>query len=365
MAQARPTLAERLRDQIAKEGPITVEAYMQACMADPQQGYYRTRNPLGAEGDFVTAPEISQIFGELLGLWSAEVWNNMGAPDSFHLVEMGPGRGTLMADALRALAQVAPGCLDAAEIQFVETSSPLRAQQKSACQHVTCPIHWHDRLNDIPHGPTILIANEFIDALPVRQFVKQHDGWHERMVTLTDDGEFTFLPGSKTITDQSVLPSDPQALKNGAILEFRPDVAPLIEEIARRATDNPMTAIFIDYGYTHGGTGDTIQAVKDHKFTDPLKQPGSADLTTHVDFLALEKYAKLQGLEVFGPMSQGHFLLSLGLAVRTKKLLAKASQEQAQLIVSGAQRLVDPEQMGALFKILVLASPNLPSPVPF
>jgi NADH dehydrogenase [ubiquinone] 1 alpha subcomplex assembly factor 7 len=349
-------LGERLKACIARDGPISVEAYMQACLTDPAGGYYATRQPIGGDGDFVTAPEVSQIFGELIGLWAAAVWQSMGAPRPVVVAELGPGRGTLLADALRAWRSV-PGLLESASVALVETSPALRAMQKARLADAPVSLTWHAQLEEVPQGPLIVIANEFLDALPIRQLVRRDGTWRERCVGLDANGGFIFIDGAKVEHDQSA--------QEGAIFETRPAVQPLVEDLAARAAQAPVAALFLDYGHEAPGFGDTFQAVRRHDYADPLATPGESDLTAHVDFAALKHAAEAAGLNAFGPMPQGEFLLRLGLEARRDRLLRSATQAQAEAILTGAARLVDPRQMGVLFKVLAVTDAGLAPPPPF
>jgi NADH dehydrogenase [ubiquinone] 1 alpha subcomplex assembly factor 7 len=357
-------LADRLKQRIAREGPISVADYMEACLADARSGYYRTCQPIGAEGDFITAPEISQIFGELLGLWAVAAWQAMGEPSRIVIAELGPGRGTLVADALRAWRSL-PKFLDSVSVALVEMSPSLREAQRETLSGSPAPLHWYDRIDDVPDGALIVIANEFIDALPVRQFVRQGDLWRERRVTIGSDGNFAFALGAAI--DDSDLPADLRDLDapDGAIFETRPALSALLATLAARATKSPLAALFIDYGHAQSGFGDTLQAVHRHKYADPLAAPGETDLTAHVDFAAIKRNAATLGLNSYGPMPQGEFLLKLGLAERRDRLLQQARPEQREGIISGAARLASPAAMGVLFKMLVLTSSGLASPPPF
>ncbi len=357
-------LAERLKERIARDGPITVADYMEACLADARAGYYRTRQPIGAEGDFVTAPEISQIFGELLGLWAVATWQSMGEPSPVIIAELGPGRGTLMADAMRAWRSV-PKFLDSITVALVETSPSLRETQRQALDGSPAPVRWQDRIEDVPKGPLIVIANEFIDALPVRQLVRQGGVWRERCVTVGSDGSFAFALGQAV--EDSDLPAEVCKLDapDGAIFETRPALTSLLAALVTRAAKAPLAALFIDYGHAQSGFGDTLQAVHRHKFADPLTAPGAIDLTAHVDFAEMKRTAAALGLDGYGPMPQGEFLLKLGLAARRDRLLQQARLEQKEAIGSGAARLASPSGMGLLFKALALTSSGLASPPPF
>ena len=344
-------LADHLRRRIALEGPLTVAEYMRECLVNPRHGYYMSGDPFGRGGDFTTAPEISQMFGELTGLWCAVVWRQMGSPAVFRLVELGPGRGTMMADALRAAAAVA-GFIEAADLHLVELSPALRQAQSAALQsHAP---DWHDDLNGVPEGPAILIANEFFDALPIHQFERTGDGWNERRIGLDDDGAFRFVavPGPTWEAASAVA-------RPGEIVEVCPAAAGVVRAIAGRLAADGGAALIIDYGYAAGQAGDTLQAVRDHAFHDILSRPGEADLTAHVDFAALAEAAAGQGAAVYGPVGQGEFLEGLGISARAETLLKAARPEQAEAIRSSHHRLVNAEAMGRLFKVLAIAHPSL------
>jgi NADH dehydrogenase [ubiquinone] 1 alpha subcomplex assembly factor 7 len=358
-----PSLADRLRHRIETEGPLTVASYMQACLSDPEAGYYRTGTPIGGEGDFITAPEVSQIFGELLGAWCIAVWQSMGKPTPIQVVELGPGRATLISDALR-LWPKRPDFLAAAQLHLVEISDVLQAAQTERLADVPLPVTWHRSLDDVPPGACILLANEFLDALPVHQFVFRQGIWRERCVGLDPAGALVFTETRDAEIEASLLPAAlAERAEDGDIVEVRPGAAELIRTLAQRA--GPMAALFLDYGHTERGFGDTLQAVSRHRPASPLERPGEIDLTAHVDFAEASQQAHAAGLQVFGPMPQGAFLLKLGLAARRDALLAAAKPEQRQALTSGAARLVDPRQMGELFKVLAMTGPDVPAPPPF
>lgn len=344
-------LKAKLIARIRSEGPLSVADYMAACLGDPEHGYYRTRDPLGAAGDFTTAPEISQMFGELAGAWVAERWMAAGAPSPFHLVELGPGRGTLMADALRA-ASGARGFREAARIHLVETSPVLRAAQSKRLADVA-GVQWHDRLDTVPDGPLFLVANEFFDALPVHQFVKRGDVWCERRVGYDDaETSLRFVVDAKAAAPQSV-PAFLSEAPDGSLFEMCPLGAAIAGAIGRRLARFGGAALLIDYGHTGAGFGETLQAVKAHRYADPLAEPGEADLTAHVDFSALA--AAAQGAHTFGPLEQGEFLLRLGLAARAEAL-SRANSNAREAVRAAFHRLTAPEAMGTLFKVLALSS---------
>lgn len=353
------TLLDKLKRRIAREGPLTIAQYMEASLADPEHGYYTTRDPFGRAGDFVTAPEISQIFGELIGLWCAVAWREMGAPGAVKVIELGPGRGTLMADALRASSCV-PEFVSAVEVHLVEASPSLRAVQRETLARSGTTPRWHDRLADVPTGTAIILANEFLDVLPVRQFERVDGAWRERCIRLSDNGRLEIGVSPEVLATPEIIPQALRdAARDGELAEIRPGTQEIVEVIAARAEDAPAAALFIDYGHATTAPGETLQAVKEHDYTDPLAAPGTADLTAHVDFGAICETAQQNGLQVHGPVTQAAFLLSLGLKERCEKLLENARADQRELIASGAERLVDPAQMGELFKVMALSSKGL------
>ena len=355
-------LARKIAARLASGGPISVHDYIAACLYDPECGYYRTKAAIGQGGDFVTAPEISQVFGELIGLWAGEVWRQMGEPAPVRLVELGPGRGTLMADAIRAL-KVAPGFLSGATVHLVETSKTLRDSQRAALAQAPVRISWHDDLMDVPDGPAILIANEFFDCLPVQQFVFDgfSGGWRERMVGPDGDG-FRLLTGSIVETAPALDPAVATEIEDGAILERRPAVGGVIDAIAARSR---LAALIIDYGYSRLSIGDTVQAVSAHRFASMFDRPGESDITAHVDFLQLKQAAECAKMKTFGPMPMGEWLLRLGLETRVRQLVGRASEEEANETRGRVARLVDPAQMGVLFKVLALTNGIAMPPPPF
>jgi NADH dehydrogenase [ubiquinone] 1 alpha subcomplex assembly factor 7 len=280
------------------------------------------------------------------------------------VAELGPGRGTLMADALRAWRSV-PKLLDSISIALVETSPVLRETQRETLRASSAPLAWYESLEGVPQGPLIVIANEFIDALPVRQFVRARNAWHERCVTLGDKGAFAFCAGTP-VEDDALPPSLAQLdIAEGAVVETRPAVISLLSSLAARAEASPVAVLIADYGHRHAGVGETLQAVHRHRFADPLAMPGEADLTAQVDFAALKDIATGFGLAAYGPMPQGEFLLRLGLAARCDSLARNATDAQRAAVAAGAARLADPRQMGLLFKMLVLQSSGLAPPPPF
>ena len=352
-------LETELRRIIAADGPMSVATFMGLCLGHPVHGYYTTRDPFGRAGDFITAPEISQMFGELIGLWAAAVWQAMGSPASLALVELGPGRGTLMADALRA-ARVVPAFAAALQLHLVETSPVLQRRQQATLATTGVPLAWHRELTSVPEGPAIVIANEFFDALPVHQAVKTRRGWHERMVGVGPDERLAFALHPDPIPGfAAIVPEGDANAPVGAVYEWCS--ADVVAEIARRIAQHGGAALVIDYGHIESALGETLQAVGCHGFADPLATPGEVDLTAHVDFAALVRTARAAGARVHGPLSQGAFLRRLGIEARAAALRAKASAAQATDIDTALARLVGSgrEAMGELFKAVAFADPKL------
>ena len=356
-------LERKIRSLIEADGPMPVSRYMALCLGHPQHGYYTTRDPLGAAGDFTTAPEVSQMFGELIGLWCAEVWRRMGAPRRILLVEMGPGRGTLMQDMLRA-ARVLPEFRAALAVHLIETSPKLKERQRIALADAGVPVTWHERPESLPDGPLLAVANEFVDALPVDQFVKAEDGWHERRVGLGPDGKLVFgLDPVALPALEENLPPRLRPAPAGAMLERR-DLGPM-QEIARRIAASGGAGLVIDYGHIQTAFGDTLQAVRSHKPVDPIEDPGEADLTAHVDFEALGAAIKGQGVSLHGPVTQGGFLRRLGIGLRAERL-KKSAPAQTEAIDAALARLTGPAPgMGELFKVFAFSQGNLPAPPGF
>jgi NADH dehydrogenase [ubiquinone] 1 alpha subcomplex assembly factor 7 len=407
--ESSPLLAI-LRARIEREGPMPVDAYMRACLADPEHGYWQRGETIGTGGDFITAPEISQVFGELIGLWCAVVWQGMGSPAPLRLVELGPGRGTLMRDVLRA-ARAAPAFPAATSVHLIEVSAPLRQVQRqtlasfqqegramqapgsdrpshpvsnpvvSLSNHGDAPaavlrqaqdeggargwrsppsaIEWHEAIEQVPEGPAIVIANEFLDALPIRQLLFVDGIWRERVVEVDRCGGLRFAAGPQVTVGLEVREAVPPP---GAIVELRAGEDELLARLTKR--EAPLVALFIDYGPERSAIGDTLQAVRRHAWVDPLGGPGGTDLTAHVQFSHLARKARAAGLAVDGPMTQAEFLGRLGVAERAARLMA-ANPKEAGAIEAGVQRLISPTGMGELFKVLAVRSPSLPPTVPF
>ncbi|NFV82016.1 class I SAM-dependent methyltransferase [Magnetospirillum aberrantis] len=349
-------LSDILAGRIRAGGPITVADFMAEALSHPEHGYYMSREPFGTSGDFTTAPEISQMFGELIGLWAAVTWQAMGCPSRVVLAEMGPGRGTLMRDLLRAAAGVPP-FLKAAEVWLVETSPRLRQRQRQTLGGAE--INWAERFEDLPQGPLIMVANELFDALPIRQFEKTGGVWRERMVGLCGD-DFAFVPGPEHTPE---VPAEVLAAADGSIVETCPQGRALAATVGARLAGETGAALFVDYGHAQSGVGDTFQAVKRHRFHPVLENPGSADLTAHVDFEALA--AAAQPARAWGPVPQGAFLETLGIRTRAALLAQNAGPKVAADINGQMRRLIDPGEMGTLFKVLALTNPALPAPIGF
>ncbi|XSG81293.1 MAG: class I SAM-dependent methyltransferase [Methyloligella sp. ZOD6] len=362
-------LAARLAARIRADGPFSVAAYMEACLTDSEHGYYATRQPMGRGGDFVTAPEISQIFGELIGIWVIATWQALGQPEEITVAELGPGRGTLLHDALRSWRNF-PDFRRSVRLALVERSDTLKAIQADTLaaeieQAPPVPASWHESLQTLPPSPLIVIANEFLDALPIRQFVRRGHAWHERLVTCAEDGTLAFAESPDPAGDIPQLARFENKAHDGDIAEIRPGAADLVAALAARGESGPLAALFVDYGPEGFGPGDTLQAVRGHGFADPLEAPGEADITAHVDFSAITGQAIREGLSAYGPMPQGEFLLKLGLAQRQEQLLRSATPDQRPMLATGANRLIDPQQMGVLFKAFALTGRGVPPPPPF
>jgi SAM-dependent MidA family methyltransferase len=345
-------LGEKLTAIIAANGPVSIADYMRHCLADPEHGYYATRDPLGPAGDFTTAPEISQMFGELIGAWLVHAWRAAGAPAGAILAEAGPGRGTLMADILRA-ASIDPAFIDAVSVHLVETSPALREKQQATLSSAKSPVTWHERIADVPGGPLFFVANEFFDALPIRQYIWKDGDWRERVVGLGESGHLAFGIGpGRPGTSRLDLPVADAG--EGAIIEICPAASAIMDIIASRIAASGGAALIIDYGHGQAAFGDTFQAVRNHAFADPLAAPGEADLTAHVDFAALARSAREAGAAVHGPIGQGTFLLAAGLLERAGRIGAGKDAKTRGTIEKAVERLAGREAMGALFKVLAV-----------
>jgi SAM-dependent MidA family methyltransferase len=322
---------------------------LDAFMARANAAYYATYDPFR---DFTTSPEISQVFGEILGLWAAVVWDQIGRPDPVLLVEAGPGRGTLIADALRAIGQVAPAFRSALRVHLVETSPRLRAAQAERVPEAV----WHEKLETLPREPFVLLANEFLDALPIRQFVKRGDGWAERHV---HEGRFVEV----AVECCHALADRGDGI--GTVVELNEPALAIGRAIGARLADRPGAALFLDYGPEHSAAGGSLQALRDGGPANPLDAPGTADLTAHVDFEAFGNAARDAGAVIHGPIPQGMFLARLGLFQRTDRLARMRPVGQAAALIEAARRLAEPDRMGRLFKAIALGGRNRPVPPGF
>lgn len=356
-------LAQRLARRIALDGPLTVAAYMAEALGHPTDGYYMRQDPFGRDGDFITAPEISQMFGELIGLWCVEMWRLMDAPSRFRLVELGPGRGTLMSDALRA-ARVLPEFHAGAAVHLVETSPVLRDVQRRRLQDESVAIAWHDDLTEVPDDPMIVIANEYFDALPVRQFERRPEGWLERMVGF-EEGRFALVLQRQITPHAGLIPEIiARDAPVGAVAEICPAGISAAASIAERIAASGGAALIIDYGHCRHRAVDSLQAVRHHEPHDVLTDPGQADITAHVDFAALAAAVR-HGAQAHGPVAQGEFLRRLGIELRAEQLARHATPRQAQDIHAGCKRLIAPSEMGTLFKALAITHPDMAAPPGF
>ena len=352
-------LEVEIRRRIEAAGPMPVDEYMGLCLADAEHGYYMTRDPLGRRGDFITAPEVSQMFGELIGLWMTTVWKQMGSPSQVNVIELGPGRGTLMKDAMRA-ALVATGFREAVSIHLVEISPVLEEMQERTLEPLAMPMFWHPELANVPEGPAIVIANEFFDALPIKQAIKGDNAWHERRIGIGDDGKLFFAADSEIIPHfDRLLPPAVRAAPAQSIFEWRADGAAI--ELGKRVAKGGGAALVIDYGHALSAIGDTLQAVGQHAYADPLVAPGTVDLTAHVDFQPLIRAVEAMGAQSYGPIEQGLFLRRLGIETRAATLKAKANRGVANEIDAALARLIGQGRtgMGSLFKVAALAHPKL------
>jgi SAM-dependent MidA family methyltransferase len=351
-------LADRIARLIAAQGPLSVAQFMAMTLYDPQDGYYATRDPLGAGGDFITAPEVSQMFGELLGLWAVQSWRDQGRPSPARLVELGPGRGTMMADALRA-ARTDPDFLAGLDVVLVEASPKLHAIQAETLKYPT--IRWVDHFDDsLTDRPLFVLANEFFDALPIRQFVMADGGWRERMVVADEKGALAFALAPEASPLE--IPAERGVAANGAVYEIAPGREAIVEQLAQAIAHKGGAALIVDYGYGEGaGFGETLQAVSEHKFATILEAPGEADLSSHVDFAALAQVARRAGAVTYGPVEQGTFLCDLGIVERAEAL----SRNHLQSMQDQLNRLILPGEMGTLFKALAIVPKGAPAPPGF
>jgi len=356
LARRDTPLARKIKDRIRIDGPISVADYMAACLNDEDHGYYFHARAIGAASDFTTAPEISQVFGELIGIWCAVVWQQMDRPAALNLIELGPGRGTLVADAARAMAKV-PGLNSALAIHLIDCNAQFRAEQRSNLKGLQLPLFQYEgiaelqAINPRPEGAAIIIGNEFLDALGTRQLISQGGQWHDRTVRLDVDGNLSFGIGEPISAIEPFCPSA-AAIADGTIFEHNPALAgsvmPLLADLGQ---DAPCAALFIDYGHEQTAPGETLQAVRSHTHAHPLTSPGEADLTAHVDFADVARKLADIGFAVHGPITQTEFLGRLGIVERTSHLMS-ANPSQAAEIEAGTIRLMAPNGMGTRFKVI-------------
>ena len=352
------TVEQFIKDRIKEQGPMSISEYMALALAHPEDGYYIRRDPFGVQGDFTTAPEISQIFGELIGAWLVTQWVIMGKPQAA-LAEIGPGRGTLMADILRATANV-KGFHEAISVHLMEISTTLRQKQWNSLAGKHPDILWHTGFAEIPAKPLLLVANEFFDALPIRQFLHSETGWQERCIALASDDSLEFV--FNEATPPELLHDEPVSDR---LYEYCDAANKLMEVISNRINSYGGTALVIDYGYYERSHGNTLQSVRQHESHDVLVEPGTADITAHVDFYNLTHAAAEGGCVIYGPVTQGELLSRLGAKERTIALCEKASAKQKKLLLSGLARLTAADQMGELFKALCITHPSMPKPEGF
>ncbi|WP_295809691.1 class I SAM-dependent methyltransferase [uncultured Nitratireductor sp.] len=353
-------LEDRIRAQIETAGPISVADYMALCLFDPEQGYYTTREPFGAAGDFTTAPEITQMFGELCAVWLYTAWKASGTPQAPVVAEIGPGRGTLMKDMLRTWAKIDPAFSRRMRLCMIEASPRLsEVQRKTLAMSAPEPI-WIADIDALPAGPLFIIGNELFDAVPVRQYVKTDSGWRERAVGLDSNQRLSFMAGAGA-PDETLLPPGAKSAPEGAIVELAPARNALMTRMAERIRAQGGAGLFIDYGYAKPGLGDTLQALRGHAYRDVLKEPGKADLTAHVDFSALAQAARDEGLAA-ELMNQGDFLLKLGILERAGRLGADKNATEQQAIREAVERLAGPDRMGTLFKALAVMQSTVAVP---
>ena len=357
-------LETTLRHIIETAGSISVARFMQMASSDPEYGYYQTRDPLGVQGDFITSPEISQIFGEIIGLWCVVTWQNAGRPGNTMLVELGPGRGTLMADILKTAKKVAPEFINALKVHLIETSPVLKQQQKAVLKDYE--IKWYNDIETIPSGPALIIANEFFDALPIEQYVMTKNGWQLRHITVDkkfDNLSFITVPLKKQ--EFPIFLNRISNAKIGSIFERNAASEEIMKSIADRIRDNGIASLIIDYGHTQTQLGETLQGVKSHKYHNPLTDMGEIDLTSHVDFETLAATSVSLGTRAHGPITQRDFFTTLCIEQRTKALIAKAEAHQVPLLIEGSRRLIAEDGMGTLFKVMAITPERLEIPAGF
>ncbi len=352
------SLVDIIKTSIRERGFMTTADYMALCLGHPKHGYYMTRDPFGVNGDFVTAPEISQMFGEMIGLWCADLWIKMGRPTPFALVELGPGRGTLMEDVLRTT-RAMEGFHATKQLYLMEMSPVLQSAQRQKLAGYNP--EWIVDIAQIPEGmPVIIVANEFLDALPVRQMLRENNRWYERVLVLDKNDTLGFAKKEADLRMVEGLPPQITGAREDGLFEMSPVLNHVVKSVGILLQKQKGVALFLDYGHAKSAYGETLQAVKNHEYVPIFDTPGMADLTAHVDFENLGKIAQGQGMAVHGPTTQGAFLKELGIEVRAERLKAHATQDQRADLDSGLKRLIDTDQMGTLFKVLALCDdPNM------
>ena len=348
-------LFDHIRTLIEKSGPMPIARYMELALQHPEYGYYRQGDPLGRGGDFITAPEVSQMFGELIGLWCAEAWKAMGKPAKFALLELGPGRGTLMQDALRATGKI-HGFQDAMQLHLFESNKTLLEMQKEKLAAHN-PVYIADLDSALPAMPTLIIANEFFDALPIRQFENTAEGWRERLVAV-DGEELGFVLSTPDPSFLMLIPQDRREAAAGTVHEVSIPGLSIIKHLAQHVVKFGGAALIVDYGYASPPGAATLQAVSGHRRADVLERPGEVDLTAHADFGALRQVAQAGGATVFGPAGQGEFLQALGVDVRAMQLKHNAAEDQVRGVDEALRRLTADAEMGSLFKAMAVAAPS-------
>lgn len=351
-------LLDNLIRRVQSEGPINLADFMSQALGNPEFGYYKNRVPIGKKGDFITSPEVSQMFGELIGLWSAVCWQKLGAPSKFNFIELGPGRGTLIKDAIRAAKRIS-GYLDSLKIHLIETSPVLTQRQMQVLSNFEKKCMWHETFEDVPDGPFFLIGNEFLDVLPIRQYVGVAGLWYERLIGFNQlRASLCWIKSSIPAAAEFSVPPGLIDRNDGVIWEICFEARKIISSISTALLERGGVAIFIDYGYTKQSGGNTFQAVRNHEYVDPLMAPGLADLTAHVDFEAIKQIAETSGIKVSGPVTQRLFLRTLGIEQRAEQLMTRATAIQKREIQTGLKRLIDDNAMGSLFKVIALSHPD-------
>ncbi len=353
-------LEERLALAIKAGGPISVGDFVEDALVHPQHGFYTSQEAIGSGGAFTTAPEISQVFGELIGAWMVDGWQAIGEPARTTLIELGPGRGVLMADILRVAAK-RPAFLKSLSVRLYEQSARLRLEQSRRLADAP-DLDWLLDLDDAPDAPLLAVGNEFLDCLPLHQFQKTPDGWRERLIGLDEDGRLAFTLGAR---EADGVPDWARDVAMGSIVETRPQAEEIARFFCKRLKKRPGRVLFIDYGHARSAPGETLQALRGHEKVPPLSTPGLADVTAHVDFQALARVATAEGCAVYGATTQSAFLNRLGARERTERLCARATAQQAENLRTGLERLTAPAQMGEIFKALCIASPGLRAPAGF